>query len=198
MTELDSARPTETTDPKAQGVLGKATVERLLSGSSPLVERLRDREAQVQPHGVDLTVEALWRFLGAGALGPERRLPERERVPPQDGWYRLQPGTYLVTIHEYLHLPPDLMALAFPRSSLLRCGARLGTAVIDAGYYGQPEALLFVENPFGLDLAESSAICQVVFFPLNETVPGYAGAYQGQFFTKDAADIAPEVDQTRA
>lgn len=94
---------------------------------------------------------------------------------------RLAPGPYVIVIHELLNIPRDLMALVFPRSTLLRRGARLGTAVIDAGYRGQPEALLLVENPHGLDLGAEAGICQVVFFPLSAQVEGYRGSYQGSF-----------------
>ena len=153
-----------------------------------MVERLRDPEQQIQPNGVDLTIEAVLRLTSRGALGDAaqgRRLPSRTALEPDpDGWYRLAAGPYVIVIHEVLNVPKDLMALAFPRSTLLRCGARLGTAVIDAGYHGQPEVLLVVEAPYGLDLGAEAGICQVVFFPLSETVEGYRGNYQGKFFTQ--------------
>jgi len=83
-------------------------------------------------------------------------------------------------VHEWLRLPPTVMALARPRSTLLRIGAQLHTAVWDAGYEGRSEALLVVNNPFGIMLAGDAAICQLVFFSLTESVEGYHGAYQGQ------------------
>ena len=171
------------------GVLSQESIRRLLAGANPLVDQIRSIEHQLQPQGVDLTVEAVWRFLGRGALGPERQLPLRGPVQLADGWYRLSPGPYVITLHESLNMPLDLMALAFPRSTLLRCGARLGTAVIDAGYHGQLEALLLVENPFGLDLAADATICQVVFFPLNATVEGYRGFYQGNLLVEPSRGI---------
>lgn len=175
------------------GALGRETLRRLLRGPAPVVENLRDLERQLQPNGIDLTVEAVWRFTDAGALGgadPGRRLPGRVPVEPSGtGWYHLLPGPYLITLHEAIHLPTHLMALAFPRSTLLRCGANLHTAVVDAGYYGQPEALLVVANPAGFELAVESAICQLVFFSLSEPVEGYRGAYQERFLTVGARGI---------
>jgi deoxycytidine triphosphate deaminase len=166
------------------GALGRATLERFLDASPPLVEGLRDRAAQLQPHGIDLTLESLWRFTDAGSIGgpsPGRRLPERQLVEPgADGWYTLEPGPYVAVIHERLHIPTTVMALAWPRSTFLRCGAMLGTAVVDAGYEGRPEALLVVANLHGISLAVDVALCQLVCFTLTERVPGYDGAYQGR------------------
>lgn len=167
------------------GALGQESLRRLLAGPEPIVERLRDPEAQLQPNGIDFTVEAVWRLASRGSVGPgrERRLPERVVVDPLDGCYRLAAGPYGVALHEILNMPRDVIALFMPRSTLLRCGVRLGSAWTDAGYHGQPEALLVVENPAGFDLAVESPICQAAFFSLNEIVPGYDGAYQGKFFT---------------
>jgi dUTP pyrophosphatase len=170
-----------------QGVLGKPSIEERLRVDPPIVERMRDPSTQVQPNGVDLTIEAVLRLDSRGALGNSvqgRKLPERTLVEADpDGWYHLAPGPYVIVIHEPLNMPLDLMALAWPRSSLLRCGAQLGTAVIDAGYRGQLEALLMVENPLGLDLGSEAGICQIVFFPLAEEVEGYSGRYQGKLFS---------------
>jgi dUTP pyrophosphatase len=146
------------------------------------VADLRDREAQLQPNGIDLTFDRIWRFEGAGALGgppPHRQLPERIEVEPfSDGWYDLSPGPYIVTLHEWINLPTNLLALVWPRSTLLRCGGLLHTAVWDAGYRGRGEVLLVVANPHGMRLATGVPICQIVFFTLSESVAGYQGVYQ--------------------
>jgi dUTP pyrophosphatase len=167
----------------AAGALGRESLARLLDASAPLIEHLRDRAAQLQPNGIDLTIDRIWHYSSDGSLGgPTRaRLPEREIVEPTaDGWYRLAPGPYVVALHEWVRMPTFLMALARPRSTLLRIGAQLHTAVWDAGYEGRPETLLVVNNPFGIALAAEAAICQIVFFTLTERVEGYHGAYQGR------------------
>lgn len=169
------------------GALGRASLARLLQAPQALVERLRNPEGQLQANGIDLTIETLWQLVGDGSIGgpaPGRRLPERAVLRPSpDGWYQLEAGAYGVALHEVVRVPFDLMALARPRSTLLRCGAQIHTAVFDAGYHGQPEALLVVANPSGLRLAADAAICQLVFFSLTEPVEGYQGAYQEKFFT---------------
>jgi dUTP pyrophosphatase len=175
------------------GVLGRAALLARLAADPPLVADLADPVRQVQPHGIDLRLESIWGFGGPGTLArdaprattvaahPERVLPDREPLPWEaDGALHLPPGPYLVRFAEIVNLPLDLMALARPRSTLLRCGALLHTAVWDAGYQGRSEALLVVANPHGLRLERGARICQMIFLTLDAAGAGYRGAYQGE------------------
>jgi dUTP pyrophosphatase len=169
------------------GVLGRATLLARLAATPPLVSELGDVATQVQPHGVDLRLESVWCFADAGGIGrdapggADRTLPARAEIGFDGaGAVHLEPGAYLVRFVEVVHLPTDLMALARPRSTLLRCGAALHTAVWDAGYEGRSEALLIVSNPHGLRLERGARICQLVFFALDAAGGAYAGAYQGE------------------
>jgi dUTP pyrophosphatase len=138
----------------------------------------------VQPNGVDLSLEAVWRFNEAGALGRanvDRRLPGRETLAfGEDGWVALDPGAYAIRYAEWVALPTDCGGLCFPRSSLLRMGVHVPTAVWDAGYRGRGEGLLQVLNPHGVRLERGARIVQLVVFRLSEAARGggYAGAYQ--------------------
>ena len=81
-------------------------------------------EVQVQPNGVDLSLDAIWRFAGPGSLGrstDDRRLPQREELEfDADGWIELAMGTYGIRYAEWVALPLQCGGLCFPRSSLLR------------------------------------------------------------------------------
>ncbi|MCS7050185.1 MAG: deoxyuridine 5'-triphosphate nucleotidohydrolase [Thermomicrobium sp.] len=167
------------------GVLSREQLAALLASEPPLVRDLPVPEEQIQPHGIDLTVAAISRFGGQGQIGAqdaERRLPEFEPVEPDTaGWWELSPGPYLVRFTETVSLPPDCMAYARPRSSLLRCGVALHTAVWDAGYRGQGVALLVVYNPAGFRLRRWARVAQLVFHRLEQPVTeGYRGIYQGE------------------
>jgi dUTP pyrophosphatase len=73
------------------------------------------------------------------------------------------------------------MALAYPRSSLLRCGVTLHTAVWDPGYSGRAEALLVVHNTHGFRLGRAARIAQLVFTRLGDSVDRpYEGRYHGE------------------
>ncbi len=86
----------------------------------------------------------------------------------------------MITYNEIVHLPKNIMALARPRSSLLRCGVTVGTAVWDAGYSGRSQSLLVVYNPKGFHLQKDARVLQLIFFPLTQETEGYHGVYQGE------------------
>jgi dUTP pyrophosphatase len=174
------------TDPAASGgaVLAADGIRELLRADPPLVEPLLDPDEQIQPNGVDVTLESVWRIGGQGAIGltnAERIVPDRQPIDPsQDGWFVLSPGTYVIRLREVVALPLDLMAFARPRSSLLRCGAALHTAVWDAGYRGRSESLLVVYAEEGIRLAVGARVLQLVFVRLERATHPYSGVYQGE------------------
>ena len=90
----------------------------------------------------------------------------------------LVPGAYIIAYNEIIHLPKNVMALASPRSSLLRCGVTVSTAVWDAGYSGRSQSLMVVYNPQGFRLQRNARIVQLVFLQLTSETEGYQGAYQ--------------------
>jgi dUTP pyrophosphatase len=72
-----------------------------------------------------------------------------------------------------------MIALAIPRSTLLRSGATLFTAVWDPGCEGRGEGLLVVFNPYGVEIERRAQIAQLVFIRLDrETKFVYRGSYQ--------------------
>ena len=95
-------------------------------------------------------------------------------------YLELVPGIYLITYNEIVHLPRNIMALGRPRSSLLRCGVNIGTAVWDAGYSGRSQSLMVVYNPHGFRLQRNARMIQLVFFELTGETEGYSGIYQGE------------------
>ena len=165
--------------------LEKATIGELVTGTPPLVEAYLSLDEQLQPNGFDLTLREVNRLVSAGFMGrgeEERELSAREGLDfNPDGWLDLAAGPYLITFSEIVNLPLDLMALGRPRSSLLRCGVSIHTAVWDAGYCGRSEALLVVHNPLGYRLQQGARLMQLVFFRLARKVgEGYQGRFSGE------------------
>ena len=165
--------------------LNREEIARLTTGNPPLIENYVDMEAQLQPNGFDLSVGEVARFATPGQLGgydADRVLSDTEPMPfDGEGWLPLGAGPYLITFNEVVNLPRDLMALGRPRSSLLRSGVALHTAVWDAGYRGRSQSLLTVHHPKGFRLQRNSRLAQLVFFRLA-TAPteGYRGRYLGE------------------
>ena len=73
------------------------------------------------------------------------------------------------------------IALARPRSSLLRSGAAVHTAVWDAGYQGRSQALLVVYHPGGYRVQRDARLMQLVFFRMETAASrGYQGRFQAE------------------
>ena len=165
-------------------ILSKADIQRLLQNEPPLIEGLIDPEEQIQPNGVDLTLRevAMLQSPGKIAVANSQRVVSDLAPLVFDGlgFIDLMPGIYLITYNEIVHMPNDIMALATPRSSLLRCGVTVNTAVWDAGYSGRSQSLIVVYNPQGFRVQKNARIIQLVFLQLTRETEGYQGAYQGE------------------
>jgi dUTP pyrophosphatase len=168
--------------PLPMSILTRAEIEAGIRARPPLVEEYLNLADQLQPNGIDLTLREIARLTTPGQIGASnsgRILAGTEPLPfAADGFISLVPGSYLITYNEVVNLPEDLTALGRPRSSLLRCGADIGTAVWDAGYRGRSQSLLTVHHRGGLRLAQNARIVQLVFFRLDSPTAGYTGQYQ--------------------
>jgi dUTP pyrophosphatase len=165
-------------------VLSREELRAALAARPPLIEDV-DASTQLQPNGVDLRVERVQRLTSPALLGATDAVREpaaRETVKADaDGWWDLHQGVYVVTYRERVNIPPDLIAFSRPRSSLLRSGVAVHSAVWDAGYSGRGEGLLAVMNPRGYRLQRGARILQLVFFRLAApTAEGYRGQYHGE------------------
>jgi len=163
-------------------ILSKQDILRLLKQQPPLVESYVNLDEQVQPNGIDLTLRevAMLQSSGRIAVKDSQRLVSNLAPLVFDGldFVDLVPGAYIVTYNEVVHLPKNIMAIATPRSSLLRCGVTVNTAVWDAGYSGRSQSLMVVYNPQGFRLQRNARIVQLVFLWLTGETEGYQGAYQ--------------------
>lgn len=165
-------------------VLSRQDIGKLLEQEPPLIEGWIALEEQVQTNGFDLTLRevALLQSAGRIAVTNSQRMVSDLSPLAFDGlgFIDLIPGVYSVTYNEIVHIPNNIMALATPRSSLLRCGVTINTAVWDAGYSGRSESLLVVYNPLGCRLQRNARILQLIFLRLTGETEGYQGNYQGE------------------
>ena len=165
-------------------VLSKEHIRKLLKQEPPLIEGYINLKEQLQPNGFDLSLReiALLQSPGQIAVSNSQRLVSSLAPLMFDGlgFIELPAGIYSITYNETLHLPRNVMALATPRSSLLRCGVTVNTAVWDAGYSGRSQSLVVVYNTHGFRLQRNARIVQLVFFHLTQQTEGYQGTYQGE------------------
>ena len=180
------------------GVLDRESIMELVHGPEPLIEGIVDLDSQLQPNGFDLTLNEVLTFVSPGVM-PNGAEPSSLSETAQleydaEGYANLAPGPYLISLNEVVHLPQDLMAFARPRSSLLRSGVAIHTAVWDAGYRGRSQALLTVYNPHGWKVKRNARVMQIVFIRLAKSVDPEL-IYQGRFQLENL--LEPEFKEVR-
>lgn len=166
-------------------LLSSNELKKLMKITPPLVENAVDLETQIQPNGLELTLKEIKTIEGIGAVdfdNSERKLPGGRLLKFDDeGWVQLPAGIYKVLFNEVVNIPKNLAAIAKPRSTLIRCGVTLETAVWDAGYRGRSESMLVVYNQAGFRLKKDARIMQLLFYTLESQVKkGYSGIYQNE------------------
>lgn len=137
---------------------------------------------QVQPNGVDLTLDRVFMQQSTGRLSQSgKTIGERteygfETQGPRD-LYALDEGGYILRYAETVQIPEDHIGFILPRSSLMRNSCMLNTAVWDAGYEGRGEGLLQVHHP--IELERRARVAQLVIAAADHSGT-YDGAYQGE------------------
>ena len=141
-------------------------------------------DEQIQPNGVDLTLETVSEQREPGRIGRDgkeigdRRELETEQVADDaPETYYLTPGGYVVQYAETVRIPEGHVGYIYPRSSLLRNSCMLNTAVWDAGYEGKGEGLLEVHHD--IELERGARIAQLVLAEADHDGT-YDGSYQGE------------------
>ena len=176
--------------------LSRQSILELLKAPEPLMAGYLDLDAQAQPNGFDVTVGEVMEYTSAGEMAESSRSLSSTR-PLQwgsAGSLELAPGPYLAVLNERISLPFHIMALMQPRSSLLRSGVTVHTAVWDAGYRGRSQVMLTVLNPHGFRLGRNARIGQLVFFNLDrQLVQGYQGQYQDENLAPSEASGVPMI-----
>jgi len=145
-----------------------------------VVSGVKDTGEQVQPAGVDLTVERIEAFVTRPSFSPNSHAPANTKEAPRRGLtYLLRPGSYRLVFSERIKIPGRCCGLVLPRSSLLRSGLTVHTALWDPGYEGKGRVLLSVLNRRGATLSIGSRVAQLVVFRLSAAPhKTYSGRYQ--------------------
>jgi dUTP pyrophosphatase len=164
-------------------MLNHQTIRHLITNHQ-LITHYKDLKIQLQPTGFDLTLHHIETYKGPGTVdytNRERTIASTTPLEPDpEGWYNLSPGAYKVVYNETVNMPLDLAAIARTRSTLLRNGAAIATAVWDPGYSGRSSSLLTVHNPHGTRLKRDARIAQLIFFHTDTVQKAYDGVYQNE------------------
>lgn len=164
-------------------MLNSLEIRRLIETKQLITEYI-DLDKQLQPSGFDLSLREVQSFVEGGSVdfsNQERTIATTESIEPDaDGWYALPQGCYVVIYNEVVRIPLDIAAIARPRSTLLRNGVSVETAVWDPGYQGRSSSLLVVHNASGVRLKRNARIAQLIFYWVSEVERGYGGVFQNE------------------
>ena len=158
----------------------------ILSGDeiSKLVKQVEhlDSNQQSQPAGFDVTVSKVYSYSNSvhtiGVSKTENSILQ-EMTPSPDGYFDLGVGAFMLELNEITSIPKDAIGILLPRSTLLRNGIDVRTALFDPGYSGQPKVMLVCHRP--LRLQRFSRIGQLILFRSDTDFPKqYNGRYQGE------------------
>jgi len=129
---------------------------------------------------VDLTVLRIESFKTRPSFASDSLKATMAREAPRRGpTYELKAGSYRLTFSEVIRLPDMCCGLVLPRSSLLRSGVTVHTALWDPGYRGRGCVLLLVLNRRGATISVGARVAQLVVFQLaHRPHSTYSGRYQ--------------------
>ena len=148
-------------------------------GEKELLKLFPEYSDTIQPSGIDLRMDKIYRQVGSGSLiDNEKNLPEIEELESADDIYTLEPKTaYSVTIEGKIEIPTGYTMLYLPRSTLLRSFISVHTAVGDPGFYGTLQFMIVNNGQYPYKIKKGERIAQAVVFPV-EGSGKYNGSYQ--------------------
>ncbi len=140
------------------------------------------KNKQIQPAGVDLTVIEVFEIDSVGEIdfsNENRKVPEGKKLEFSENKIHLKPGSYKIMYGEAVKMPKDALGIVLPRSTLMRMGATVISALWDPGYQGRGYGLLVVFNPHGIIIHRNARVAQI-FMIKGKTNKEYEGTYKGE------------------
>jgi deoxycytidine triphosphate deaminase len=155
----------------------------MIIGHDKLLELFPNFKEDIKENGIDLSIGQLETISNApqdiGSVDDKKYLPHLEKVPINHGQYRLKMKKhYIVTIDRPIHIPEGYCQLYFLRSTLIRCGLILGSAVGDNDFNGTLRFGLYNSGMQSVFLGENERIIQAVTIKTDGTETSYNGDYQ--------------------
>ena len=140
---------------------------------------------QVQPNAVDLTIDKVWSLENGVFMldGDSKHSLQRREVHPivrqTDGIevFRLKEGTYVVEFDQKVEIGASEAGIVVSRSTLMRNGVWLESALYDSGYRGHMHAGLTVAKGIEFIFPRHERLAQFLCFEA-EALRQYDGIYQ--------------------
>lgn len=145
-------------------------------------EELVDTDSQIQPNGLDLRVDKIYRAAGTVRVPRDGKVEAGLQVIPLEvkgAFWELKPDSdlYWVDFLEQIHLPDGYCATLITRSSLVRAGVDVVSGLWDTGFYGQLGCTLRVHSPISIEWG--AKLCQIQVHESKFNGLRYEGRYKG-------------------
>lgn len=150
-------------------------------------------EKDYQPSGMDLRLGNVY-YLDAerdkeyGLINGEKILPKHVPVKPSFmqcgvddyvvGWKLLPEQPYICQVKNQIKIGDNNAQFYLPRSTLLRAGVNVYTALGDLGYNGHLSFLVINHGPRPFFIQEGERFAQLVDFEVKGGSKSYSGDYQ--------------------
>ena len=157
----------------------------ILSGEeiSNLVRRIEQSDSgeQRQPAGFDVTISKVYAYPKSTYNLSIQKTENSELIelPAKESHFELSAGAYLIELNEITTIPKDTIGILLPRSTLLRNGLDIRSALFDPGYSGQPKVMLVCHRPARIQ--RFARVGQLILFRSDgEFAKQYSGQYQSE------------------
>jgi dUTP pyrophosphatase len=157
------------------------------------VTGLYDEDEQVQPNGLDFTLDKVFEpdnnseFLLTTSTKEHRKMSQLDPVGEYPALWTLTQGHYDGMSDMYVTVPQGVMVLTIIRSTLNRNGIFLTSGIYDSSFQGNIGFMLHVQCPVA-KIEPGSRVGQLMFFEADSATE-YLGGYntdQGKHWTESA------------
>lgn len=150
-------------------------------------------EKDYQPSGLDLRLGNLFyldaeRDVEYGLINGEKILPEHKLIKPTlmqiaeddyvTGWKLIPQQPYIAQVKGQIKIGENNAQFYLPRSTLLRAGINVYTALGDLGYNGHLSFLVINHSPRPFFIQEGERFAQLVDLQVRGGSESYDGDYQ--------------------
>lgn len=141
---------------------------------------------QYQPNSIDLKLGKVYIIddtfpitdISVGIYNDTKFIPPKTELKPNSSnIYELKPNIpYWIQIEPIMSIEEGIAQFYLPRSSLLRMGVTLHTALGDSGFKGHLLFLAINHTPYNINLAKGERIATAINFEVDS-----AGLYDGDY-----------------
>lgn len=166
----------------------------MINGIDYLKKMYPDRdEKDYQPSGMDLRVGNVFGLIVEenglyGLIDGQKYLPEHKPIKPSllkireddyvAGWFLEPQIPYIFQVKGQIHIGDNNAQFYLPRSTLLRAGVNVYTALGDLGYNGHLSFLVINHGPKRFFVQTNERFAQLVDFEVQGGSESYDGDYQ--------------------